>query len=384
MRTVLVVTTSRADFGIYEPVLMEFAKRADIEARLLVVGSHAIHGGAWLPPVMRRVSVIVGDDSAHAVAVRYAAVADGCADYFGSGIALPDLLLVLGDRWEMHAAAVAAVPFRIPIAHIHGGELTAGLYDDQWRHSLTKLAHLHFVSHPDYARRVIQMGEEPWRVTVCGAPALDGIEGIEQKTDGRIDLANRIGMPLDQPFIIATLHPETLDPDGTADLAGAFCAGIAAAGLPVIYTAPGADTAGSTILARIAAEVKTNPRARFCPSLGTDDYRALMARAAVMVGNSSSGIIEAPSFRLPVVNIGRRQDGRIKAANVICCVPMREAIAGAIEMALSREFCASIRNLRNPYYQGGAAKRIVEVLRTVPLDDRLIRKEFRDMPGVPA
>ena len=264
----------------------------------------------------------------------------------------PDLILLFGDRYEMLAAAIASLPFAIPLAHLHGGEVTIGAFDNQIRNAITKMAHIHLVSHPHHAARVRQMGEKKWRIHVTGAPGVDRLEKFSIRTGiGRM--------------ILVTLHPCTLEYQQTTDITQAL---IKALGKhDVIWTAANADTYGSRINAAMTASFGS-------PATPTDDeYLGLMAYAAVMVGNSSSGIIEAPSFRLPVVNIGNRQKGRLRGDNVIDVGTTAEKITHGIRRALDPEFRAALSGV-NPYGDGHAAPRIAEILRTVPLDRRLMEK----------
>ena len=293
----------------------------------------------------------------------------------------PDILVVLGDRFEMHAAALAALPSKIPVAHIHGGEITQGAIDDALRHSITKLGHLHFVSTQEYARRVIQMGEEPWRVTVSGAPSLDNLRVIRFLT--REELAAGFGLYLeDTPFLLVTFHPVTLEYEQTEWQITELLAALEACSLPVVFTMPNADTSGRTIARMIEEFAATHSSAQAIDNLGTQGYFSMMALAAAMVGNSSSGIVEAASFELPVVNVGSRQRGRVRGANGIDVGYKRASILEGLKKVLDPVFRAKLRGIRNPYDSGGASEKIVEVLKQVQLDDRLVMKRFYDLQVV--
>ncbi len=288
----------------------------------------------------------------------------------------PDILVVLGDRFEMYAAAVAALPFRIPVAHIHGGELTAGAIDDALRHSMTKLSHLHFVSTEAHGRRVIQMGEEPWRVRVCGALTIDNLKWL--RLMAREDLEAQFGLCLDTPPLLVTFHPVTLECDRTAWHIGELLAALEMIDGPIVFTLPNADTSGRTIIREIRTFAATRSRVRVVENFGVVGYFSMMANAAAMIGNSSSGIVEAASFRLPVVNIGTRQQGRVQPKNVIQSSYQREEIAAAIVRAISPGFSGTLADLMNPYGDGHAAEQIVQRLKTVELDQRLLLKHFFD------
>jgi UDP-hydrolysing UDP-N-acetyl-D-glucosamine 2-epimerase len=384
MTRVGVVTVARSDYGIYRPVLQELTRHEDIEPLLFVGGAHLLERfGRTVQeierdgyPIAARVDVLVSDDSPYAVAESIGRGVTAFAAAFST--TRPDMIILLGDRYEMLAAGIAALPLAIPIAHIHGGESTAGAIDDAIRHTLTKLSHLHFASTPAYARRIVQMGEEPWRVTVSGAPALDALTGFAPLNEGELD---RLGVHLRGPTLLVTYHPVTLLPNNTSDEVDACLGAVSDSGLDAVLTYPNADARHSEIVAAIEAFAASSDRYTLVKSLGSRAYFTVMARAAAMVGNSSSGIIEAASFRLPVVDIGIRQQGRVRGENVLHAEPNRAAIGEAINVAVSAGFRASLDGLTNPYGDGQAARRIVDILASTPLDVRLLVKRFHDLEG---
>jgi UDP-N-acetylglucosamine 2-epimerase (non-hydrolysing)/GDP/UDP-N,N'-diacetylbacillosamine 2-epimerase (hydrolysing) len=286
----------------------------------------------------------------------------------------PHMLVVLGDRFEMHAAALAALPFKIPVAHIHGGELTYGAMDDALRHCITKLSHLHFVATDEYKRRVIQLGEEPWRVTLCGALSLDNLRSMALMDLNEIKA--EFGADLSKPTLLVTFHPVTLEFERTEWQAAELLAALHECGMQILFTQPNADTSGRLLAAMIERFVAEHSSAHFVNNLGTRAYFSVMTLAAAMVGNSSSGIIEAPSFGLPVVNIGTRQKGRTRAANVIDVGYRRSEIAEGIRRACDARFRASLSHLSNPYSHGEASEIIVSKIKEVALDEALILKRF--------
>ena len=288
----------------------------------------------------------------------------------------PDILLVLGDRFEMHAAAVAALPFNIPVAHIHGGELTEGAIDDALRHSITKMSHLHFVANQVYRQRVLQMGEEPWRVTVTGSPTLDNLRCTERLSAK--ELGARHKLRIDPLPLLVTFHSVTLEYEQTPWQVGELLAALDACEMPVVFTMPNADTNGRVAARMMEEFVDAHPSAQFVDNLGTKGYFSLMALAGAMVGNSSSGIIEAASFQLPVVNIGTRQRGRTRAENVIDVGNSRREVADAIREACSPDFRSRLEGIVNPYGDGHASERITARLKEIVLDGHLIRKKFCD------
>lgn len=389
MRTIGVVTVARSDYGIYLPVLRAIEAEPDLRLHLLVGGMHlspefglsvqAIEADGF--PIAERVEMLLSSDTPEGIAKSIGMGVLGFAQALGRS--RPDLLLVLGDRFEMLAAVSAALPFDLPIAHIHGGETTEGAIDESIRHALTKMSHLHFVATEPYRDRVIQMGEEPWRVHVSGAPGLDNLRALDLLSPGELEAV--IGMALAVPPLLVTYHPVTREHGDAQTQIAELLAALQTTTRPIIFTYPNADAEGRIIIEAIDRFVQTHPRAKAVVNLGTRAYLSLMRQAAAMVGNSSSGIIEAASFALPVVNIGSRQRGRLRAGNVLDCGYERQQIAAAIEKAVSAPFRESLADLTNPYGDGQAAERIVSVLRSVELDRRLTTKRFHDLvPAVPA
>jgi UDP-N-acetylglucosamine 2-epimerase (non-hydrolysing)/GDP/UDP-N,N'-diacetylbacillosamine 2-epimerase (hydrolysing) len=291
----------------------------------------------------------------------------------------PDLLVVLGDRFEMLAAATAALPFNLPLVHIHGGEVTEGAIDDAMRHALTKFSHLHFASTAAHAARIRQLGEEPWRIHVAGALALDQLD--DTPLLDRAALEARTGLDLEIPPLVVTFHPVTREAEATPGHAEELLAALEASGLPVVVTLPNADTLGRWLGARFRAWARDRPRTALVDNLGTQAYFSLLQRAAAVVGNSSSALLEAPSLGCPAVNIGTRQRGRTRGANVLDCGYGRAEILEAIRRATAPGFRAALAGTPNPYRQAGsAAQRILEVLGSVPLEGLAV-KRFADLEG---
>lgn len=384
MSRVAVVTVGRSDWGLLRPVARRLAEEPGMELSLIVAGGHLsdelgrteseIEADGFR--IAARVRTLSDTDDAHSVARALALGQASFADAYAAH--RPDVVLLLGDRLEVHAAAAAAVPFRIPVAHVHGGEVTEGALDELLRHSVTKLAHLHFAATDDAARRIVQLGEEPWRVAVTGAPGLDNLLDNEALSDG--ELAESCGgLTPGARTLLVTFHPVTQEPERTEAQVEELFAALAESGCDLVFTYPNADPGGRRVLALVRSFVGRQDNATLVASLGTRAYLSLLGRVGAMVGNSSSGIIEAASFALPVVNIGSRQQGRLRAANVIDVRPVRKEIAAAIERALSPGFRESLGDLSNPYGDGHASERIVARLREVPLDERLLVKRFHDL-----
>ncbi|APG27352.1 UDP-N-acetyl-D-glucosamine 2-epimerase, UDP-hydrolysing [Syntrophotalea acetylenivorans] len=383
MKTIGVVTSSRADYGIYLPVLRAILAEPNLRLQLFVTGMHlapefgltvrAIEKDGF--PIAERVEALLSADSPAGTAISMGLSTQGFAMAFAR--TRPDILLVLGDRFEMHAAALAALPFKIPLAHIHGGEITRGAIDESLRHSLTKLSHLHFVTTEEYRRRVIQLGEEPWRVTMSGAPGLDNLRDIQLLP--KKEFHAQFGINLEEGTLLVTYHPVTLEYEQTGAQVNNLLAALQQSGRPLLFTLANADTLGREINCRIREFVAGTDKAQMVDSLGTQGYFSAMALVDAMVGNSSSGIIEAASFNLPVVNIGNRQQGRVRAGNVIDTGYSTKAIQNGISHALDPAFRHSLSEIANPYGEGRAASLIVERLLSAKADDRLLHKAFFDL-----
>ncbi len=381
MRTIGVLTTCRADWG---------AAKAAIKALLVndEITGVQIYYLQWLG--QRKdpyadlgnfpdawwfcIPIQPPADDIDALPVAYAQVIERLPLYLQVG--KPDCLVVTGDRWEAHAAATAAYLLQIPIAHVHGGELTEGVIDDGFRHSITKLASLHFASLPVYADRILQMGEEPWRVFVSGAPSLDNLVDSPQLSDQ--EMAKQ-GIVVRKPFVLVTLHAETYNTKADAGtLVTEMVTALKLHGQYVILTQPGMDIGGKAISGVLERYAASNPDVvQIARNITQDAYWTLCAQAECMVGNSSSGIIEAASFCLPVVNIGTRQDGRFKPANVLDCEGTSKEILVAMRQATSAEFRKGIEDLNNPYnVDGKAGERIASALAQEWDKGKLLRKQW--------
>lgn len=378
MKRIGVVTTSRADYSICRPILREIKKRDELELILYVGNAHfSIRSGESARAiesdgfsVAHTISSSPDGDGPEAVASAMGAAVTSMARALRES--QPEIMVVVGDRYEMFAAAAAAVPFCVPIAHVHGGEVTAGAIDDVFRNALTKMSHLHFPATMSSAERIRLMGEEPWRITVSGAPALDNLKSAKLLADAEIK--SRWGIDPSLPTLLVTYHPETLRYAEAERDTSALLAALASRKEAVVFTAPNEDTHGDRVLRKIEEFCAGHPRARYVAHFGVEAYYTMMSRAAAMVGNSSSGIIEAASFGLPVVNVGDRQAGRERGVNVIDVPPSAAEIAAAIDRGTSPSFREQVAGMTNPYGDGRAAHRIVERLVRENSDARLLRK----------
>jgi UDP-hydrolysing UDP-N-acetyl-D-glucosamine 2-epimerase len=385
MRTIGVVTAARSEYGLIRPLLRLIEDDPDLRLHLMVGGTHlSPQFGMTISEIeadgfeiQERIESIQQGDTPEDIAKAIGIGALGWAEVYARSQL--DILVVLGDRFEMYAAALASVPFRIPLAHIHGGEVTEGALDDIWRHSITKMAHVHFVSTAEYGHRVRQLGEEDWRINVVGALSLDNARTVELLSREEID--RRFDVSLPERFLLVTFHSVTTEYEKAGPQCGELLAALDDIGLPVLFTMPNADSGSMVIREMIREFVSTNAKAKAVENLGTQGYLSVMNLALAMVGNSSSGIVEAAPFKLPVVNIGTRQKGRVLSANIINSDYGRAEIARAIGQATSEAFGDTLCTLKSPYGDGHAAERIVKVLKEIKLDQRLLTKAFQDLPG---
>jgi UDP-hydrolysing UDP-N-acetyl-D-glucosamine 2-epimerase len=380
-RKICVVTGGRADYGLLYWPMKEIAGADDFELQVVAAGMHlAPEFGDTVRrieedgfPLSARVEMLLASDSAVGVAKSIGLGVIGFADAFAR--LAPDLLLVLGDRFEILAAVEAALVARLPVAHLCGGDITEGAYDDAIRHAITKMAHLHFPSNAAAARRLRQMGEDPARIFAVGSPGIENI--CRQSPMPREDVARETGLDLARPCLLVTYHPATLGASpASAELEELLVAlDLVCGGMTIAITMPNADNDGRVLRRAFEAFAASHPNVRTFAALGSRLYLNLMRYAAAVVGNSSSGLYEAPSLGTPTVDIGDRQQGRLKAASVISAAPERGAIADAIRVALKR----GKTSVDNPYGTGDASLRIVEALRGVGDFRALTRKRFVEL-----
>lgn len=385
MRRIGVVTTSRADYShLYWP-LRELAAHPAVDLGVFALGPHLspdfgntiqeIERDGF--PIKARVECLLSSDTDTGMAKTIGLAILGLADALTAW--RPHLLLLIADRYEMLAPASVALALRIPVAHIEGGEVSQGAIDDHVRNALTKLAHIHFTSTQTARRRVIAMGEEPWRVHRAGAPSLDHLRRSALLT--RAELEARLGLTLTPPTLFAAWHPVTILRDTNAE-ADALFAALAQAPGQLLFVYPNADAGSHALIERTKALAATRPHTHIYVNLDAITYWSLLGQVDALVGNSSSGMMEAASFALPVVNVGMRQQGRERACNILDAPAETGAILAAIRQALSAGFRATLRGMVNPYGKGTAAQTIVHVLTTVPLEHILIKQPV-PLPGDP-
>ena len=382
-RRIAVITTSRADYShLYWP-LVELKQHPDVELGVIAMGAHLspefgntvreIEKDGF--PLIARIECLLSSDTDIGMAKTIGLATLSLADALGSW--RPDLLLLIADRYEMLAPASVALALRIPIAHIEGGEVSQGAIDDAVRNALTKLAHIHFTSTSLARKRVVAMGEEPWRVHHAGAPSLDHLR--RSKLWGRESVEQHLGIALRPPTLLVAYHPVTIHRQTTQEADAIFTALHQVHG-QILFVYPNSDAGSRQLIERTHAFAATHPNAHIFVNLDAVTYWSLLQCVDALVGNSSSGIMETASFALPTVNIGIRQQGRERARNIIDAAADTEAIVAAIERALGPEFRASLTGMANPYGDGHAAERIVEVLAKTDLENLLI-KEPVPVPG---
>ena len=388
--TITVVTATRAEYGLLRPVIQKLAASKTLTLQLVVTGAHLCPRlGATVAeieadglPIAARLPIF-SDDAGEPAARTIARTLTVFDDHFAAR--RPDTVLLLGDRFEIFAVAAAAAARHIPIAHISGGDVTLGAADEYYRHCITKMAAVHFPSCADSARRLVRMGEDPARVFCVGGLGDENIRTLPKMT--RQELCESTGFDLMQPFALVTFHPETGAgaPDPAVQSAALCRAMDAVENVFWLITGSNADAGGQVCTAVMQAFAAAHPgRAGFVQSLGLRRYLSAMQYAALVAGNSSSGVVETPTFGVPAVNIGSRQAGRILCANVLSCPGDAAAIEAAIRTALTPAFAAKAKTARSPYFGGDTSGKIVTVLERLAGSSLLAApKPFYDGP-VPA
>jgi UDP-N-acetylglucosamine 2-epimerase (non-hydrolysing)/GDP/UDP-N,N'-diacetylbacillosamine 2-epimerase (hydrolysing) len=376
-RTIAVVTSSRADYShLYWP-LRDLSQADSVDLRIVALGPHLSpeFGHTFQEiekdgfPIDARVECLLSSDSDIGMAKTIGVAVLGLADLFGR--MRPDLLLLIADRYEMLAPASVALALRIPIAHIEGGEISEGAIDDAVRNALTKMSHIHFTSTQAARQRVISMGEEEWRVHRAGAPSLDHLRRGSLLT--REQLETRLQRDLSTPPLLVAYHPVTLAPDTLAE-ADALFAALEALPDDMLFCYPNADAGSRALIERTKAFLASRGRGAIFTNPDAVTYWSLLAQVKMLIGNSSSGIMETASFQLPTVNVGMRQQGRERARNVLDAAADKSSILKTIDIARTAEFRQSLAGMANPYGDGHASEKIVQVLTTVPLTPDLLVK----------
>lgn len=386
-RSVCVVTGTRAEFGLLRGLMELIQAHPELELQVVATGMHLspefgltyreIEDAGF--SIDARVEMLLSADSATAVTKSTGLGLIGFSDTFDR--LDPDVIVVLGDRYEIFAAATAALFAGIPLAHIHGGETTEGAFDEALRHSITKMAHLHFVAAEDYRNRVIQLGENPERVYTVGGLGIDAIRRIELMSRDELEQSTEIR--LSDRNLLITFHPVTLE-GGSSSLSQMrelLQALNELENTSLIFTLPNSDTGGRELAACVQSFVESHPNAWAVSSLGQLRYLSLMRLVDGVVGNSSSGLLEAPAMGVGTINIGDRQKGRLQANSIINCEPSKQGIGRALEELYSNSFRESLQSISNPYGDGGAYEKIVSVLSSFE-PAGILKKHFHDLPDL--
>jgi UDP-N-acetylglucosamine 2-epimerase (non-hydrolysing)/GDP/UDP-N,N'-diacetylbacillosamine 2-epimerase (hydrolysing) len=381
-RTIAVITTSRADYShLYWP-LRDLSENENVDLRIIVLGSHlSPEFGNTIQEIEKdgfqidsRVECLLSSDTDIGMAKTIGVATLGLADLFGK--MRPDLLLLIADRYEMLAPAAVALALRIPIAHIEGGEVSEGAIDDTVRNALTKLSHIHFTSTPAARERVIALGEEEWRVHRAGAPSLDHLR--RQPLLSRDEIEKRLELNLQMPTIVVAYHPMTIARDTLQEVDALFTA-LGSLREQILFCYPNADAGSRALIERTRSFVASRGHGKVFTNLDTVTYLSLLRQVDMLVGNSSSGIMESASFSLPTVNVGLRQQGRERPRNVLDADADPDSILQAIGRARRSEFRESLSGMINPYGEGFASETIVGVLTTVPLSQTLLMKRHSEL-----
>ncbi len=383
-RKICFVTGTRAEFGLLRILMQEVLETETLELQVIATGMHlSPEFGMTYQEIEEfgfkidaKVEMLVSADTRSGVTKSVGLGLIALADAFSN--LSPNIIVLLGDRFEIFAAAAAATFAGIPIAHLHGGETTEGAFDEVLRHSITKMSHLHFVAAEDYQKRVIQLGENPERVFLVGGLGVDAIKQIsllDQET-----LEKSLGFKFGKKNLLVTFHPVTLEDNSAKRQMKELLTSLnKLKDTCLIFTMPNADAGGREIEKLIKKFVETHSNSRLYKSLGQLIYLSCMKYVDGVVGNSSSGLLEAPSFGIGTINIGSRQKGRLSSKSVIDCEPASKSISQALERLYEPSFKRLLSETLNPYGDGGASKKIVETLITTPFED-LIKKSFFNLP----
>lgn len=376
-RKITSITGTRADYGLMTPVFRAIAERSELELQLIVTGMHLMPKFRSSLEQVRKerfsrlhcVDMLLGNGTGAAMAQSLGQAILGISAVLQSE--RPDILLLQGDRGEMMAGAIAAVHMNIPVVHMSGGDYT-GSIDDSIRNAISKLSHIHLTTCDTSSRRLLAMGESINRIYEVGEPGLDAIKqlvGISAEA-----LARELDLDLSKPIVLATQHPVTTESERAAWQMEQLLEALAELNLQTVFTYPNSD-AGGLEMVRVLESFRGRSFLRIESNLGSEKYLSLMRISSAIVGNSSSGIFEAPSFRLPAVNIGTRQHGRLRAGNIVDVGHEKAEIVKALRFVLeNQDFRAALRDCKNPYGDGNAVPRTVEILKRLRLDPSLLTK----------
>lgn len=377
MRNIAVVTSNRSEYGLLKNIIEKIEISSELELSLIVTGSHLSKKyGETINEILEdnyaisaKISIINNNSISNQMGLLMIKL-DEIFDMLN-----PDIILILGDRYEMLAVANVALVKNLPLAHISGGERTEGLIDEQIRHSITKIANIHFPGAEEYAENIAKMGEERWRIFNVGDPGIENMKNIRLYEDKEIE--EKIGFKVDKNTLIVTFHPVTLEIRNTEEYIDNLIAALKKFNNKIIITYPNSDAGSNIIIDKIKEYEERNENVKVFKSLGIQLYLSVVKKCGVVVGNSSSGIVEAPYFKIPVVNIGNRQKGRLMAKNIINCNYDSNEIYNAIKKSLTDEYREYVnKDTISLYGDGNTSEKIVEVLENINIDEKLIRKRL--------
>jgi GDP/UDP-N,N'-diacetylbacillosamine 2-epimerase (hydrolysing) len=382
-RNICFITGSRADYGLMRWVMQGIKDDPELKLQVIATGMHLLpEFGLTYREIEKdgfqinlKVEMLTCSDTPIGVAKSMGLGLIGFADALND--LMPDLIVVLGDRFEIFSAVAAALVARIPVAHLHGGEITEGAFDEAFRHSITKMSHLHFVAAEEYRQRVIQLGERPERVFLVGGLGIDNIKRL--RLLGRSELEDALDFKLGPKNLLITFHPVTLElSTGVEQMAELLMALEDMQDTQLIFTLPNADNDGRILIQMVLKFVSLHSNAHAYPSLGQMRYLSCIAHCDGVVGNSSSGLTEVPTFKKGTINIGDRQLGRLMARSVINCEPTRQSIKAALKKLYSGDFQESLRDICNPYGEGGASEKVINIIKSYDLSG-IVKKSFYDL-----
>jgi GDP/UDP-N,N'-diacetylbacillosamine 2-epimerase (hydrolysing) len=383
-RRICVITGTRAEYGLLRWVMQGIKDDTELTLQIIATGAHLspefgltyreIEQDGF--KIDRKVEMLLSSDTSVGIAKSMGLGMTGFADALSE--LAPDMILVLGDRYEIFAAVSTALVARIPVAHLHGGETTEGAFDEALRHSITKMSHLHFVAAEEYRQRVIQLGEQPERVFLVGGMGVDSIKRL--KLLGRVELEASLDFKFGSKNLLITFHPVTLETTTAADQFHELLQALNdLEDTQLIFTLPNADTDGRVLVKMVEQFVAMHANARAYTSLGQVRYLSCVAHVDGVVGNSSSGLLEVPSFKKGTINIGDRQRGRLQSDSVINCEAKRGDISAALVKLYSKEFQDQLVNTCSPYGEAGASEKVVKTIKCYPLDN-VAKKSFFNIP----
>lgn len=385
MKKISVVTATRAEFGLLKPIIKELMKNKEFDVRIVVTGAHLsqefgltyreIEAAGLV--IDQKIECLLSADSKAAITKTMGLAMMGFADYFAS--LEPDLLLVLGDRYEMLAVCIAAMNQQIPIAHLYGGETTEGAIDEAIRHAITKLSYLHFTSTESYRNRVIQLGEHPERVFCVGAVGIENV--LNEALLSKEELEKSLEWSLDKPYAVITFHPVTLEKNSAKEQMEQLLEACESnKKMKYLFTKANADADGRVINQMIDEYVMHHDNVKVYTTLGVARYLSALKYCAFVMGNSSSGIVEAPSFLVPTINIGDRQKGRIQSQSIINCDITKESLLQAMELAMSSTFLETVKQVTNPYGDGKTSDKIADIIAIFLSNNSIqLKKQFYDL-----